>query len=1210
MLRKNLKLLLLALIVPAALFLSSCDMVFIKDVNNSEPDNKELTEEERDDLELNGRFLKLTGMPANTQITNIFSVQIANSFSTVGKLNKNNTVFIFRETGSLSSTAYLPLVYNDESDFLETGFFYTAFSVHVDAVTSYVVELSDRFLVSYIDGRGEVDVNNLPFTSNPQNPDDTVEISEDEKNELELSGHFLKLVNMPVNFQPANVFSVQIANSLTSVGKLNKNNTIYTYRENNAPTSTIYLPLVYIDDNDFIETGLFYTAFTVHIDAVTSFVVALSDRFLIPFTNGRGEVDILNLPSPASPQNPDGSREISADEKSELELSGHYLKLVNMPPNTQAPNVFSVLVANSASTVAKLDKNDTFWIFREDNACSVYLPLIYNDNIKFSETGSFYTAFTIHIDAVTSYVVEISDRFLVSFTNGRGTVDIRNLPPPSVVVTDEPRYLTVYNLPSNVSIRNFSNVEVHNLAGPVAHCNNYSNILLSVNDNKTTAKIPLHYKSQNYIFSESGVYFVSFNINIDAQTQFVLSPEDKIKVAFVEGNGSLDILNIPDNPVPYLTLTGLPLNATKQQLSSVSVYNLAGSVAGSSGNDDVVIVKDGLSSTFLIPLSSSSGGYFNDSGRFAVSFTLNIDIDTQISYTRSDNLILVFTNGSASFDVNSFFGFFDAYLTNAADSLRPVIGAGSSFDVNGHRHTVNSNYTVNSLIPNFSCLLYLYVYYLDSVFFFEFSTAAPTYNSNRKGWYNGSRRALWKMIYINSSEQFLFKTYVDNNFSQLNSYVLSNDADYSQIIASLPVSNSIDGSNNPPAGSFTLEPGVYVIELKGAGGGSGRSYNSTSSGGSGGIIREIITLNAKTSFTCFTGSGGASAPAASASGTFAVVTTKNYFTYPNQTTDNGYTSAGSYFPNYTNTVLNTVTINGTDNAMSGGGGGGGGSGTFIYSSESTGNYLLIAGGGGGGSGGSYLTPGGAGGAGGAIGPGAGGGAAGFLSQSSDTGTSDWTSTNGHGGNGGGSSSGIAGQTSGTSSNRNGGNAPSVINSNSSAPGGTGVPSYSAPNFSVASGIPYLWYTTGFIINNTKDQSSIDIVSVCTTYSISANSGSGGGTPALSNPAGPLSWLNTNNSGGAGASPLALNPISVTGSITPNGGSDTVGTGTGPGTFNSVWNSSGTNAGNTRFASNLALTIGAARAGQSGSPGGNNRNSSKGGGAASGGAGSITVYKLH
>jgi hypothetical protein len=944
--------------------------------------------------------------------------------------------------------------------------------------------------------------------------------------------------------------------------------------------------------------------------------------------------DVASLGANADGNSTDSSADLTEEQRDELERNGHFLKLTHMPPNTQIPNVFLVKVANSAADVGKFHKDKPVRIFRGTDENTVYIPLSYMDESDFLETGFFYTVFTIHVDAVTRYIVDLSDKLLVRYTDGRGEVDVRSLP-GKVAAAASPRYLTIFNLPPNLTAHNITNVQVHNQKGPVADCSDYSQLEISVDDYRAVARIPLSYLGLKTTFTETGSYIVSFDINVDADTRFLITNKDHIMVTFINGNGFLDIDNIPHIPTPYLTIIGLPYYTTKKQISDVYVYNLAGQVAACADSNNITVFKNNESSTAMIPLSFASGaGYFSDTGRFAVSFTVNVDIDTQVLITRSDGIILPFTDGSAVLDIASTYGFLSAELVNPSDTLAPIIKQGSIFEIDGYRYKVTDDVVMAdySNPPAVSCILYLYAFRAGSIVYFEYSKTTPTYNKPKNGWYNGGKRALWKMIYLYNANppQFLFKTNINDDFPHFGTAVLTNELDYTQIITSKTVFKSINGSSNLPPETITLNSGVYAIEMKGAGGGSGRTYNGQSSGGTGGLVREIITLNTKTDFTAFTGSSGGNAPAAPVSGTFNIITTKNYFTYstvPGTGTSQDNPAVWTHTGQITDVILRTVTCTEIATSMSGGGGGGGGSGSFLYCAGE--KYLLLAGGGGGGSGGSYLTPGGAGGSGGSFGPGAGGGGSGRLSQSALSQSqpqtplvdgnykSDWVSSGGSGGIGGGFGGGSAGAVS-----ANGGDPQPMITSNAWQNGGTGTASYSAAQLSVASGIPFLMASQAPgpppVVKTTTP-----IVSIRTSFSISGNSGTGGRTPALVYSAGPDAWLNTNNAGGNGANPLALNATSVSGTITPNGNwmdeySSSANVNTGPGTGSpggvvgggSDWNTSASNAASTKFVSNLKLNIGAARSGQTGGNGGNNRDTTKGGGSPSGSPGSITIYKIY
>jgi hypothetical protein len=1237
------KKLFLFLVITASVF-AACDMTYIKDDSGGENDgSRTMTPEERDDYERTGRFLKLTYMPLNTQVANVSSTQVANSASVIAKLNSDDSIRIFMETDSC--TVYLPLVYNDDSEFTENGSFYVAFTIHVDAVTMYVATRADKILVTFLEGRGTLDMRTLPVSGS----DSAVILTGAERDELERNGRFLKLTHMPLNTQSANVVNVQIANSASSIAKLDENSRISIFLENDS--STVYLPLVYNDGTEFVENGAFYTAFTVHVDAVTKYILILSDNFLIPFTNGRGTLDVRTLPYKGSDSadrryltiynlppnlaarnvsrvfvhNRNGPVAECADYSlvevftgggkssisiplnfsgSDLPFSGtgsffvsfdlyidaltHFtvkpndsvlvsfnggsgylniddlpdaaaanysrLTITNLPQNLAAHNISRVFVHNRYGPAAECADYSLVEVYMDNGRAEISIPLKFSGSgLSFSGTGSFFVSFDLYIDALLFYSVSSADAVLVSFVDGNGRLNIDDLPVPPAVNYS---YLTIKNLPPNLSANNASNVTVHDQSGEVAFCKEYSRVEISIVNGKSVMRVPLFYRNSQ-IFSETGTYLVSFDINIDAVTRYIITPDDRVQVAFTNGNGELDILNIPENIVPYLTIIGLPQNTTKKQISNVAVYNMTGAVAGCKNYNNIIILQDKSTTTALIPMSYSSGSdYFQDSGMFIVTFTVNVDALTQISYGRDSELLLQFTKGQATLDLINGIGLFKAQLVNPADTAAPIIKGGSSFDLDGRIHFVSSaDVAIDALLPSTSCVLYLYAYRLGNDVVYEYSEKTPDYVSGKKGYYSGGKRALWKMLFLlDGGHKFLFKTYVADNWPQFGSYLPSTAAFGSSFPTGFLLSSgvySLSGNANPEPANITLSSGIYIVMLQGgAGGGGGRAYSSLagqdstaagsnySSGGSGGSITEIISLGSQTGFTAFTGSGGRSPSDAA---------TVSSGTSPTFDFRNGPYGQGQAWA-------------GRSGAFYGGAGGGGGSGTFLFSDAGAG-YFLCAGGGGGGSGGSLLSPGGGGGAGGSIGSGAGGGANGFLKQTYTSSSYPYAyefSLIGTGGRGGGFNGGIGGTSSTAEAQRNGANGSIVL----SAVSGFSFSGQEASSYNSASITP---------------------VRPGISHETSTSSGKGGAAAYIQN----IQWQNTNNANGQGGNAPSLRAISSMTTIVEPGSSSPI------------------QASSLNFFPSVT--------GSNGSPGGNNRNSTKGNGPAGntgdGAAGSITIFKI-
>jgi len=751
-----------------------------------------------------------------------------------------------------------------------------------------------------------------------------------------------------------------------------------------------------------------------------------------------------------------------------------------------------------------------------------------------------------------TYVGDDGDSFVMQGRGGNIAAD------PSM------RYLAIYNLPDNFSFYNIADVFVHNQKGQVAQCADYARIGVSVNDSGAAAYVPLVFSGLDEAFTETGFYYVSFDINVDVDTRYLVAAEDRVRVLFIGGNGYLDITNILEKQESFLTIVGLPLNTAKYHISNVKVYNIAGQVASCDSYREIAVLQDKTYATARIPLLVDGGEAFQDTGSFQITVTVTTDIYTQLLITPDDFVVIPFIRGSAVLDLFSTFGLFDGELANPSDLAPPQIKEGSSFDINGTPYRLEQNLYIDSELPAVSGLLYIYASRESresSEVSFEYSSQAPVFNKIKNGYYIGEKRALWKMLFYidDEGDKFLFKTKMHEQFPQFESYVIKNDDPF---VTSFRSVYSLAGKNDPAPVSVSLDPGLYIAQVSGAGGGPGSAlaaaFTNSSivlpAGGDGGIVTEIFSLNRKTSFTAFTGSGG---------------------------------KPGDYYLQYGSSVLGVVNsayddnpfpsvLPMTDNSpayhfstlycFSGGAGGGGGSGSFLYSSQ---GYLLAAGGGGGGSGHSADTPGGGGGAGGSLGSGGGGGAPGYMyvqvvvSDDFRGQLSSYAFSNrgkGSGGSGGGYLGGAAGVL---ESSPHGKNGYSFLSSYGT--GFSGLTSSASNYFSSTDSEQFT--SIPFSLNISRSH-----------YNSFSQSGDGGAAAVIS----ASSFTNTNDSNGQGANANAL----------PHSGS---------------------------LSSNSSPTY----AGNAGGHGGNNRNSIRGGGArggklfsvsgssgsSPGDEGSITIYKI-
>jgi hypothetical protein len=555
------------------------------------------------------------------------------------------------------------------------------------------------------------------------------------------------------------------------------------------------------------------------------------------------------------------------------------------------------------------------------------------------------------------------------FTQDDTSVNIETPEPPPEPPESPTPYLTIISLPRNTVSQNISNVSIYNAAGAeIAKCAGHDQILITGDYSSATAKIPLVYNGRNERFADTGNFVFSLSVNINFMTQIIVNKEEKLTLQFTEGNALLDASLIPPAPpLPYLTITSLPKNVKPQNISNVFVNNGAGTaIAKCADYDQILITTDSVYAAAKIPLVYNGDGEpFRDTGFFIVSFSVNIDSYIQISKSREDAFSVPFIDGSGAFDLlkdahaSVELGYFSGGLTNPSDTNAPVIRSGTVFEMNASYYTVNSNTAVVSSSFSNTCIVYVYARLVFNQLEFVYSTAAPAYDSYKKGYYNGLSRALYKFIFIrDASNKYFAKIFISNNWNHFNYHTVDADSLASQNLSQYYYLSGVD---NPQLQTVTLPAGAYLITLNGAAGGNGHNNNSSNSinGGSGGHVSEVVVLSQNTSFTFFTGEKGVNPSRGSAS-----VDDSQYVDYS--------------------------------------GAGGGGSGSFAFSPD---GYFLCAGGGGGATGyasgynvaPTYRIDGGAGGS-------IGGGGAGASVHIGGTGGSN-------GGNGGGLYGGLGGTAS-------------------------------------------------------------------------------------------------------------------------------------------------------------------------------------------------------
>jgi len=805
--------------------------------------------------------------------------------------------------------------------------------------------------------------------------------SESESDVFMREGRSLRITGLPHNLQAHNISQVSAANAVSTVARLDAARPIRI--ANDEFHSTAYIPLVNNDGTAFTENGPLFVMLAIDADALTRIVVERDDEVLVNFFNGRGALDISDIPLPHNP--PDGRA---------------FLTIANLPSHVQRHNISNVAVWNQSGRIGRCADYGDVRVQVQDGSASMFIPLSYiNSSEAFAGTGAFYVSFDINIDARTRITAERSDEVLVYFEGGHGTLDIDELPPPHNP-SDMRTFLAITNLPAHVQRHNISNVAVWNRAGVVGRCMDYSGVSVEAWGGSASMLVPLAYADFDEIFIETGVFYVSFEINIDARTSIVVERSDGVFADFFGGNASLDVSALPppeEQEASYLTIVGLPLNAARGNFSNVFIYNLAGRIARANYNGIAVTRGESLAEA-KIPLEYiNGGGSFRSSGSFIVSFAINVDAMTQIIRTFDDGVAVQISNGSGVVNLASEFGFFSGGLANPGDASPPIVRRGTAFEINGSFPEVRADAPVRRAGPiERSSLAFVYAVQRPGGVDFEYSAEVPVFDQARNGYYSGSRRALFKFVYLkDAASQYVAKTFISDPWPPFLHHAIRSDTpqalSVNGSIEGLPVVQAFSGLGNPAAAERSLAPGAYIFVLRGSGGGGGGGNNTGANrnggqGGDGGFVAELVILGNPAAFTFFAGQGGGGA----------------------------------------------AQMTGPEQPAAGGGGGGSGASVHIPQSAALpSGYLLSAGGGGGGAGGSRSGGAGGGGAGGAAGPGGGGGGGAGGTNGSGTGAVVRRGSNGGSGGGRGAGAGGNGGAGSSMSGASGGDGAAFAGSNAS-----------------------------------------------------------------------------------------------------------------------------------------------------------------------------------
>lgn len=102
-----------------------------------------------------------------------------------------------------------------------------------------------------------------------------------------------------------------------------------------------------------------------------------------------------------------------------------------------------------------------------------------------------------------------------------------------------------------------------------------------------------------------------------------------------------------------------------------------------------------------------------------------------------------------------------ARLTNFENTSEPAVDAGSRFEINGSYYEVTSEEAITGWAALAVGVVYIYAVPSGASASFIFSATAPTYDTAKGGWFNGTDRALWR-LYKGSSVLYTNKQMMDN----------------------------------------------------------------------------------------------------------------------------------------------------------------------------------------------------------------------------------------------------------------------------------------------------------------------------------------------------------------------------------------------------------------------------------------------------------------
>jgi hypothetical protein len=164
------------------------------------------------------------------------------------------------------TTAYVPLVNQQNERFAQTGSFYIGLNAEVDSFTAAVIDYREHYIVHFTEGMGILDLNNL--------------------GDQMVLGAALRVINLPDNTEADSFKSLDvggIAECADFDGILVK-----------PAESEAQIPLILNTGKEFTKSGTYYIAVRIIIDSMNEINITKDDYVMVEFENGYGTLDIEN----------------------------------------------------------------------------------------------------------------------------------------------------------------------------------------------------------------------------------------------------------------------------------------------------------------------------------------------------------------------------------------------------------------------------------------------------------------------------------------------------------------------------------------------------------------------------------------------------------------------------------------------------------------------------------------------------------------------------------------------------------------------------------------------------------------------------------------------------------------------------------------------------------------------------------------------------